>query len=204
MVQRPPFKQESAGLDLNLLEYAFHDPAEPITDVELWMRHKIILPWLIDGHEYTRSSRKWSHLELVHIARGARSICFDNLYRPVMFIHNNAMASREALVLCAREETDMLLAPVLAWPRSMYCSRPTQSYPRPYQVAPGIVYIWPRIQILVRRDEYVSRLDKFRSQEGKVYYRRVQVGSLRCRQCVSESMTRTEFGLCDDNSGIVI
>ena len=38
-----------------------------------------------------------------------------------MFIHNNAMAAREALVLCAREEAHMLLAAILAWARCMHC-----------------------------------------------------------------------------------
>ena len=114
------------------------------------------------------------------------------------------MASREALVLCARKEAHMLLAAVLAWSRCMRDSGPTPSYSGPYQVAPSIVYVRSIVQISVRRNKYVSRLDKLRSEDGEVYYRGVKIGSLRCRKCVSESMAKNGPVLRDDNSGFLI
>lgn len=194
MVQRPPLEQYSPTFNVNFLEHPFHDPSQTMLQIEPSVRRQIVLPRLVDCHQDRSSIGIRRHPELVHIATRSSSRTVNHLYHPVAAIHDDPMTAREPLMLLSLEVAQMVLPFVFADLWRMCCLWPRLGRARPHQLPIVIVDVRARIEVSIGRQEDVSRREKFRSKDGELEDRSVEVGSLRGDgTCVSGSLLQRAF-----------
>lgn len=161
MIERTPFEDQSSSLDVDFLEHAFDDPAESIADVEARIRRQVIAARLIDGHQRGGAVGERREFEFVHVTAGARAGALDGFDDAVGLVHDHAVAAREAFLLFALEEAEVVGALVRAYSRSMGGFRTTGAGAGPDEVAIVVVDVWCWVEIAVGCEEDVARRDQF-------------------------------------------